>query len=470
MSKQEGWKKRRMETQREPEKRRELAYGRVSTYYQDEAGNGTDMQKQSIAGYAGLNEIVIDEWLFDVDSGSEEERKELNRLREQVRADKVNRVLVYKLDRLSRDTYLYAQIEREFREHGVELVSVNEFFGKGPMAKFFRHLLAGMAELEKATIQLRLMGGKKSAMRKKGIYGGGPGCLGYRSTGHMSTDTHGNPIRVDGYGELVEVEEELETVRTIFSLRARKLSYGAIADYLNALGRPTRWEKRWHGYSVMKVIKREVFYRAQGVVHFNMAPEPECVAHRPALTEDYDLPERGRARVRLTLDGEEQAPYYARLPRGVPEGYRATIERALELHAQGMRPGTIARLLNDEGCTTAWGCTWRTIGAQRLLKNAARILAALDARARGEKTPECGTHGCQRPGRDLHEAEIKAALIARALYATGDWSYAKIAVHLDDTLPHPRNTHWFGADVRNMVIGRFRYKHLPAVAEPDNKE
>ena len=150
-------------------------YIRVSTDSQAEEGYSIDAQKEQLSAYCVSKGIKKYEFYIDGGwSGSNIERPEMQRLIEDVNADKISHVIVYKLDRLSRsqkDT-LYL-IEDVFNPHGVDFVSLNESMDTStPMGRLMLGILSAFAQLERENIRLRTRMGMKERV-KSGLWMGG---------------------------------------------------------------------------------------------------------------------------------------------------------------------------------------------------------------------------------------------------------------------------------------------------------
>ena len=107
-------------------------------------------------------------------SGGNIERPGLQEMLKDIKAGKVDKVVVYKLDRLSRsqkDTMML--IEDEFLAYGVDFVSMSENFDTStPFGRAMIGILAVFAQLERENIKERTMIGKE-ARAKEGKWGGG---------------------------------------------------------------------------------------------------------------------------------------------------------------------------------------------------------------------------------------------------------------------------------------------------------
>jgi len=112
-------------------------------------------------------------------SGKNTDRPEFQRLLDEIRKGKVRRVIVYKLDRISRSLSDFVNILQEFKEHKVEFVSSQESFDtSSPYGEMIVKLLMVFAEFERTSIINRVT--KAYAHRSEmGFYMGGRVPYGY---------------------------------------------------------------------------------------------------------------------------------------------------------------------------------------------------------------------------------------------------------------------------------------------------
>lgn len=127
------------------------AYIRVSSPSQDYA-----YQRHAIEAAARGRRETIDAWYADVASGASSDRPELARLRCAVERGGVQRVWVWRLDRLTRggiaDTL---GVVADIRNHGAELVSVADQVALegGPAGDLVLSVLAWCAQMERTKIR-----------------------------------------------------------------------------------------------------------------------------------------------------------------------------------------------------------------------------------------------------------------------------------------------------------------------------
>jgi DNA invertase Pin-like site-specific DNA recombinase len=140
---------------------RAALYARVST-----SGHGQDigLQLEELRQAAAQRGWVASEYADDGLSGSTERRPALDRLLADARAGKLDVVAVWRFDRFARDTrHLLVSME-EFRQLGVQFVSLREQVDTStPMGKAMFTIIAAIAELERDLIRERVVAGVRRA-------------------------------------------------------------------------------------------------------------------------------------------------------------------------------------------------------------------------------------------------------------------------------------------------------------------
>lgn len=151
-----------------------MIYVRVSTIEQAKEGYSIQEQTERLKKYCDAMGWTVYNVYTDAGfSGAKIDRPALNRLVRDVQAHKAQKVLVYKLDRLSRaqlDT-LYL-IEKVFLANQVDFVSMSENFDTAtPFGRAMVGILAVFAQLEREQIRERMQMGKE-ARAKEGKFAG----------------------------------------------------------------------------------------------------------------------------------------------------------------------------------------------------------------------------------------------------------------------------------------------------------
>jgi site-specific DNA recombinase len=146
--------------------------------------NSLDAQRESCESYIASQKA--DGWLLFDDryddggfSGGTLERPALKRLLDDVRSRRIDVIVVYKIDRLSRSMLDFLNLVELFEQHGVTFVSVTQSFNtKDAMGRMALNILVTFAQFERELIGERIRD-KVAASRKRGKWMGGWAPLGY---------------------------------------------------------------------------------------------------------------------------------------------------------------------------------------------------------------------------------------------------------------------------------------------------
>ncbi len=172
-----------------PKPQRCAVYTRKSTEHNlDLAFNSLDAQREACEAY--INSQAHEGWRLIHDkfddgglSGASLERPALQALLDEVRSKRIDIIVVYKVDRLTRSLADFAKLVELFDAHGVSFVSVTQSFNTtSSMGRLTLNVLLSFAQFEREVIGERVRD-KIAASKRKGIWVGGPVPLGYRSVG-----------------------------------------------------------------------------------------------------------------------------------------------------------------------------------------------------------------------------------------------------------------------------------------------
>src|ERR1700710_1760331 len=194
-------------------------YTRVSTEYGlDQEFNSLDAQYDAASAYiksqahAGWT-LIRSRYDDGGYSGGSTDRPDLQRLLDDIRSRKIDIIVVYKVDRLTRSLADFAKLIELFDAHAVSFVSVTQSFNtSSSMGRLTLNVLLSFAQFERELIGERVRD-KIAASKRKGIWVGGPVPLGYAA--------------VDK--KVVVVPEEADLVRKIFALYIKLGSVGGLA-------------------------------------------------------------------------------------------------------------------------------------------------------------------------------------------------------------------------------------------------
>src|SRR6266404_1533434 len=215
-------------------------YTRVSTEHGlDEEFNSLDAQYDAASAYikrqahAGWT-LIRSRYDDGGYSGGSTDRPDLQRLLDDIRARKIDVIVVYKVDRLTRSLADFAKLVELFDAQGVSFVSVTQQFNTTTsMGRLTLNVLLSFAQFEREVTSERIRD-KIAASKRKGLWVGGPLPLGYEMK----------------EGKIAVVEDEAERVRLIY---LRYLELGGV----NALVRDLK----------DKEIRTKIRLRATGATH-----------------------------------------------------------------------------------------------------------------------------------------------------------------------------------------------------------
>src|SRR5260370_20667250 len=161
-------------------------------------------------------------------TGGNMDRPALQRLLTDIRQGRIDAVLAYKVDRLSRSLLDFAKMLETFDAHRVSFVSVTQQINSATsMGRLMLNVLLSFAQFEREIIGERARD-KIGATRRKGKWGGGTPLLGY--------DVDPRSVKL-----LVNADEAVR-VRALFALY---LQYQALLPVVQELNRRGWTTKRW---------------------------------------------------------------------------------------------------------------------------------------------------------------------------------------------------------------------------------
>ena len=236
-----------------------VGYVRVSTETQIKNGEGLSIQKQEIENYCRKNKLTLEKMFVDeAQSGANENRQGIYELLKYVNQHDIQKVILYKLDRLSRDTMFGLFVRKELKKIEIELISVSETMisGSDPMSELMTQIIFAFAEFEKNTISQRMLSGRKEKALNKKEKASGNCPFGYK----YEYNSQGKQPRVTIDGVQAEV------VKKMFGLYLNEnYSLQKIADYLKSEGIKTTRNNEWSKQGVKLILSND-FYT--GVVSF----------------------------------------------------------------------------------------------------------------------------------------------------------------------------------------------------------
>jgi site-specific DNA recombinase len=220
-------------------------YCRVSTDNQESEGTSLQTQLEACLKYCHDKGYDVAYRFSEAYSGLSLERPKLNELRELVRAGQVDAVVVYCLDRLSRDPVHGVIIIEELEKHHVTLEAVTETVDSSEVGKLISYIRGFASKLEAEKIRERTMRGKKAKARMGQIPSGGP-LYGYEYI--KAAQKNG--------GRRIINEIEAQWVRKIYEWLVNDgMSTNEIVYRLRGMNVYTKRGRTWCRQSVLAILK-----------------------------------------------------------------------------------------------------------------------------------------------------------------------------------------------------------------------
>jgi site-specific DNA recombinase len=234
-------------------------YCRVSTEGQEQDGTSLQTQLEACQKYCQARRYKVGYQLSEAWSGLALERPRLAELRGLVRSDKVDAVVVYSLDRLSRDPVHGVILMQELEKHGVGLEAAMETVDNSEVGKLVFYIKGYAAKLD-AERRRDATGRGKQALLKTGKLpqGTGIGIYGYQW--------------IKEHKKRIAIEREAAVVRRMFEMVAGGDSCFKIARTLNEESIPTKSGKKWEARTVSRIVRNPAYI---GITYFGQTSGKE---------------------------------------------------------------------------------------------------------------------------------------------------------------------------------------------------
>jgi site-specific DNA recombinase len=202
----------------------------------EQSFNSLDAQREACEAY--VNSQRHEGWialptLYDDGgyTGGNIDRPALKKLLEDIASKRIDTVVVYKVDRLTRSLADFAKIVEQFDKEGVSFVSVTQQFNTtSSMGRLTLNILLSFAQFEREVTGERIRD-KIAASKRKGMWMGGVVPMGYRAEDR----------------QLIVDEEDAKIVRQIFDAYVDRGCVSKLQLHLEALGirsKEARWRRR----------------------------------------------------------------------------------------------------------------------------------------------------------------------------------------------------------------------------------
>ena len=204
------------------------------------------------------NILILDTYIDRAMTGTNDNRADFQRMIKDSSKREWNYVIVYKLDRFSRDKYATAVHKKTLKDNGVKLLSATECIPDTPEGIIMESLIEGMGQYYSEELSQKVRRGMNET-RRKGNFTGGHLLYGY--------SVENKKVVID--------EEKAEIVRYIFEQYSIGVYVEDIIAELTAKGVYNRG-KPFARNTVYKMLKNEKYsgiYRIRDEVFENMYPQ-----------------------------------------------------------------------------------------------------------------------------------------------------------------------------------------------------
>ena len=228
-------------------------------------------------------------------SGKNTDRPALRSMLAAVRAGEIGRVLVYKLDRISRNLADFTALLRLFQAQNITFSSHTEHFETAtPMGQAMQAMLMVFAQLERETICARVRDAAFSRA-KAGFDPGGRPPVGFTKVPAVLLGRHTQMLAPDARAPVI--------ARGFLRYAQADGSLSVLAAEWNAAGFGTANAGKWSSAAVGRVLRNPVYAQADAAVYAYLAakgaalcvPQPMPEGHGVTLYAD-----RRKTRARLT--------------------------------------------------------------------------------------------------------------------------------------------------------------------------
>ena len=145
-----------------------VIYCRVSTKEQVDEGSSLESQIRVCTNYAIRNGYeIVHSFIEKGESAKTTDRTELQNLLAfcSNKKNRVSAVIIYKVDRLSRNTHDYGTLRAVLKRYGVEIKSTSENLADNPAGRFMENMLATVAQFDNDVRTERSTNGMRDAVR-----------------------------------------------------------------------------------------------------------------------------------------------------------------------------------------------------------------------------------------------------------------------------------------------------------------
>lgn len=215
-------------------------------------------------------------------SGSGVHRPEYQKLLSDLKTKKINIIVSYKIDRLSRSFIDFANLQQLLEKQNIHIISASEGFDTStPWGKSVLNILMVFAELERNNVSQRI----RDTMlhyAKQGRFTGGILPTGFKSKEVIYTDNLGKQKKMK---ILEEIPEEIKTVKTIYKKYLELKNLSSLSSWLLKNSVKTKKENNFSPAVIRDILRNPVYAVADIKLYNYFSVQESNICNPP---EEFD--------------------------------------------------------------------------------------------------------------------------------------------------------------------------------------
>lgn len=192
-------------------------------------------------------------------SGKNTDRPALQRLKNDIEANQIKRVFVYRLDRISRNISDFYNLYQLMESHNVKFISITENFDtSSPIGRAMMGVLIVFAQMERESIQERVKDNYYYRINDDGRWPGGPAPLGFDNA------------RTDQNKPTLKANSDIEFVKEAFNLYANtpNISLAKVGRILYSKGfRSKRANGQFDNVTISRILQNPIYAIADSLLY-----------------------------------------------------------------------------------------------------------------------------------------------------------------------------------------------------------
>lgn len=351
-------------------------------------GNQVELCREYVRNFYGPGAaegcVVFEDEGF---SGGNLNRPSFQRMMEDVRGHRFRAIVVYRLDRISRNISDFTGLIDELTKLDVSFISIREQFDTStPMGRAMMFIISVFSQLERETIAERIRDNMHE-LAKTGRWLGGNTPIGFRSGPVSKVTIDGKERR--SY-QLLPIPEEIGLPKLIFAMYAETDSLTAVEAELLRRRIKTRRGKDFTRFAIKGILQNPVYMAADGAAwdYFVERNADVCVP-REAFDGSrgimaYNRTEQEKGKTTVLLPVSEWIIALGQHPGVIPSSQWITVQNSLERN----KSRSYRKPRRNEALLTGMlfcGCGERMYPKLSKGKSSCTYVCAMKTRSKGQR-------------------------------------------------------------------------------------